>query len=168
MGRPPEADALIVGRHMGLPLQYESQKGERMIDIPRDDLVLMLEAGYVYLAMGKFNEARQVFEGIIGLAPKHEVPRVALANVLFAQKKYLPAIRILKEATELNPKSAFAYAHLGEALLFNGKKDEALKFLSISSSLEPTGKAGDFARSLAELVKKGYDPVQLKKVAWKK
>ena len=139
-----------------------------MIDIPRDDLVLMLEAGYVYLAMGKFSESRQVFEGIISLAPKHEVPRVALANVLFAQKKYLPAIRTLKEALELNPKSAFAHAHLGEAFLFNGKKEEALVELTEASKLEPQGKAGDFARSLADLIKKGYDPMQLRTEAKKK
>ena len=78
----------------------------------------MLEAGYIYLSMGRFKEAREVFEGVSVLVPKHEVPRVALANVLFAQKKFLNAIRVLKEAIRLNPKSSFAFSHLGEALLF--------------------------------------------------
>lgn len=134
-----------------------------MIDVARDDLVLMLEAGYIYLAMGKFSEARQVFEGLVALAPKHEVPQVGLANVFFAQKKYLPAIRTLKEAIRLNPKSAFAFAHLGEAFLFYGKKEEAVKALGYASKLEPRGKAGDFARSLAGLVGEGYDPVKLRR-----
>lgn len=134
-----------------------------MIDVPRDDMVLMLEAGYLYLAMGKYAEARQIFEGVSVLAPKHEVPRVGLSNVLFAQKKFLPAIRVLKEALKLRPDSAFAHAHLGEALLFYGKKDEALGELKEAAQLEPKGKAGDFARSLTELVKMGYDPVKLKK-----
>ncbi len=138
-----------------------------MIDVPRDDLVMMLEAGYIYLAMGKFSEAKQIFEGIITLAPKHEVPQVALANVLFAQKKYLQAIRILKEALELNPQSAFAHAHLGEALLFYGKRDQALQSLNRASQIEPTGKAGDFARSLSQLVSMGYDPVRLREEARK-
>ena len=129
-----------------------------MIDIPRDDLVLMLEAGYIYLAMGKFLEARHVFEGLIALVPKNEVPRVALANVLFAQKKFLPAIRTLKEAIKLNEESAFAHAHLGEALLFYGKKEQALEALAQASRLEVQGKCGDFARSLIELVKRGYSP----------
>lgn len=133
-----------------------------MIDVPRDDLVMMLEAGYIYLAMGKFSEAKQIFEGIIVLAPNHEVPQVALANVLFAQKKYLLAIRTLKDAIELNPKSAFAYAHLGEAFLFYGKKEKGVQALNKASGLEPKGKAGDFARSLAELVSLGYDPCQLR------
>ncbi len=90
------------------------------------------------------------------------MPHVALANVLFAQKKYLPAIRVLKEALELNDKSAFAHAHLGEALLFNGKKQEALKSLETASRLEPEGKAGEFARSLSQLINMGYDPVRLR------
>ncbi len=93
-----------------------------MIEVPRDDLALMLETGYIYLAMAKFSEARQVFEGLSILAPKHEVPHVAFANVLFAQRKFLPAIRTLKEAIKLNDKSAFAHAHLGEARSTQGPR----------------------------------------------
>ncbi|MBX7149079.1 tetratricopeptide repeat protein [bacterium] len=136
-----------------------------MIDVPRDDLVLMMEAGYIYLAMGKLSEARQVFEGISVLAPQNEIPLVAISNVYFAQKKYLQAIRTLKEAVELNPKSAFAKSHLGEAYLFYGKKDEAIETLNEASKLDPSGKPGDFARSLLELIKTGYDPVALTKQA---
>jgi tetratricopeptide (TPR) repeat protein len=138
-----------------------------MIDIPRDDLVLMLEAGYIYLAMGKFTEARQIFEGLTALAPKHDVPRVALANVLFAQKKFLPAIRTLKEAIKINKESAFAHAHLGEALLFYGKKELALESLQEALRLDPKGKCGDFARSLTELINQGYSPLQYREEAKK-
>lgn len=138
-----------------------------MIDVPRDDIVMMLEAGYIYLAMGKFSEAKQVFEGVISLNPEREIPRVALGNVFFAQKKYLAAIRILKEAIELNVNSAFAHAHLGESLLFYGKKDKALEELEQASQLETHGKAGDFARSLMQLINMGYDPVRFKEEAKK-
>lgn len=133
-----------------------------MIDVARDDLVLMLEAGYIYLAMLKFKEARQVFEGVEVLAPKHDVPQVAVANVLFAQGKYLEAIRVLKQAIKDNPKSAFAFSHLGESLLFYGKQDEARKALEKAAQLEPIGKAGDFARALVDLMEKGYDPVKFR------
>ncbi len=139
-----------------------------MIDVPRDDLVLMLEAGYIYLAMGKLSEAKQVFEGLVALAPTHEVPVVALGNVFFAQKKFLQAIRILKEAVELNPQSAFAHAHLGEAQLFYGKKDDALKTLAKAVNLDPKGATGEFARSLADLIGQGYDPVKFKEEAKEK
>lgn len=140
-----------------------------MIDVVRDDIIIMLEAGYIYLAMKKFKEARTLFEGICEIAPKHDVPAVAVANVYFAQGKYIEAIRTIKNTIKDNPNSAFAWAHLGEAQLFNGKRDEALESLKKSSDLEPAtdGKAGTFARSLIDLIKMGYDPVELRKASKK-
>lgn len=136
-----------------------------MIDVPRDDVVVMLEAGYIYLAMKRFKEARQVFEGICEIAPNHDVPTVALANVFFAQEKYMEAIRTLKGAIKDNPNSAFAHAHLGEAQMFYGKRDEARESLNKASKLEPSkdGKAGEFARSILHLMDIGYDPIKFKK-----
>lgn len=133
-----------------------------MIDVPRDDLVMMLEAGYIYLAMRKFKEAREVFEGVATLAPKHDIPQVALANVYFGQAKFLESIRTLKQALKDNPGSAFAMSHLGESQLFYGKRDEAYESLRKASELEPTGKSGDFARSLIKLMDEGYDPKGLR------
>ena len=129
-----------------------------MIDVPRDDLVLMMEAGYIYLAGGKLNEAKQVFEGVSVLKPKHEIPMVAIANVLFAQKKFPQAIKLLKEALKINPKSVFALSHLGESLLFSNKKEEALKILNQAVALDGQSSAGQFARSLIKLIEQGYDP----------
>ncbi len=140
-----------------------------MIDVVRDDIIIMLEAGYIYLAMKKYKEARALFEGICEIAPKHDVPAVAVANVYFAQGKFIEAIRTIKNTLKDNPKSAFAWAHLGEAQLFNGKKDEALESLKKSSELETetAGKSGTFARSLIDLIKMGYDPVELRKASKK-
>ena len=59
-----------------------------MIHVERDDLVILLEAGYIYLAMRKFTEAKNIFEGVSVLAPKHDIPIVAIANVYFAQTKF--------------------------------------------------------------------------------
>lgn len=140
-----------------------------MIDVAREDIIVMLEAGYIYLAMKKFKEARTLFEGICELTPKHEVPQVAVANVYFALGKYVEAIRTIKNTIKDNPNSAFAYSHLGEAQLFYGKRDEALESLKKAADLEPTadGKAGSFARSLIDLMKMGYDPVALRKASKK-
>lgn len=139
------------------------KKGEFMIDVERDDLVLMLEAGYIYLAMTKFKEALKVFEGVTLLAPKHDVPQVAVANVLFAQGKYLESIRLLKKAIKDKPDSAFAYSHLGESQLFYGKQEEAQESLKKAIELEPTGKSAEFAQSLLDLMAEGYDPVAYRK-----
>lgn len=140
-----------------------------MIDVPRDDVILMLEAGYMYLAMQRFAEAKKLFEGICELVPNHEVPLVALANSYFAQYKFLEAVRVLKKAVQANPKSAHAVAHLGEALLFNGKKDQAIEQLKLAMELDQNNPPldHDFAKSLLELIAQGYDPVEFRKEAKK-
>ena len=59
-----------------------------MIDLSTEDLRLMLEAGYLYLAMHRNKEAKEVFEGVCVLAPESDVPLVALGNAFFIEKKY--------------------------------------------------------------------------------
>lgn len=121
-------------------------------------LRVMLEAGYLYLAMKKFKESQGVFEGVAALAPASEVPLVGLGNVFFVQHKFDDALKVYDKALKLVPDSAFALAYLGEALFFKGDKAKALSALQKASSLDPDGKSGDFARSLIELVEKGFDP----------
>jgi tetratricopeptide (TPR) repeat protein len=138
-----------------------------VIDIPRDDVVVMLEAGYIYLAMKKFKEAKELFEGVCTLTPKHDVPQVALSCVYFTQTKFMEAIRILKQAIKDNPKSAFAYSHLGESQIFYGKREEAYESLRKAVALDPKGKSGEFAKSLIQLLDTGYDPKEYRE-AYKK
>jgi len=129
-----------------------------MIQVPSEDLRILLESGYLYLGMQRFKEAKEVFEGVVVLAPKSEVPLVALGNVHCVQGKFDQAIKTYKEALEIEPKSAFATAYLGEALFFRGDKEKAVEALEKASKMEPDGKSGDFARSLLDLIKKGFTP----------
>ena len=129
-----------------------------MINVPSEDLRVLLEAGYLYLGMQKYKEAKEVFEGIVILAPKSEVPLVALGNVLCVQGMFNEAIKTYEKATELQPDSPFVKAFLGEALLFSGKKDQAVGNLKEAAKLDPKGKSGDFARSLLDLIQKGFEP----------
>lgn len=139
--------------------------GGTMIDVPKDDVILMLEAGYIYLAMKRFKEARDLFQGVCELTPKHDVPRVALANVFFAQGKYLECIRTLKAAIKDKPDSAYAHAHLAEAQLFYGKKEDAIKTLEKTLELGTVSENGvkDFVENLKKLIADGYDPIELRK-----
>jgi tetratricopeptide (TPR) repeat protein len=137
-----------------------------MIPVPSEDLKIMMEAGYLYLGMQRYKEAQEVFEGVVALAPLSEVPLVALGNVFCVQGKFDQAIKTYQKALEVEPKSAFAKAYLGEAFLFKGHEKEALSTLEEASQLDAQGKSGDFARSLIDLIKKGFspDPAQLKKL----
>ncbi len=134
-----------------------------MIPIKSEDLQILMEAGYLLLGMFRYKEAQELFEGVTVLAPGSEVPWVALGNVHCVQGKFDQAITTYRKALEVEPKSAFAHAYLGEALLFKGERDKARNSLSEASQLDPKGKSGDFARSLLDLIAKGYapDPSQL-------
>ncbi len=129
-----------------------------MVPIAREDLIILMEGGYLYLRMGRFQEAREVFEGVSVLAPESDVPLVALGSVYFGQMKYDLAIKNYRKALGVKPDSAFARAYLGESLFFKGLKDEALTELQKAATLEPTGKSGDFARTLMDAIHKGFAP----------
>lgn len=131
-----------------------------MVPMPREDLIVLMEGGYIYLRMGRFEEARDVFEGVTVLAPESDVPIVATGSVFFAQMKYDQAIKSYKKALTLKPDSPLARAYLGESLFFKGKKEEATSELEKASMLDPTGKSGDFARALLDAIKKGFAPPQ--------
>ena len=81
-----------------------------MIPMPREDLIVMMEGGYIYLRMGRYEEARDVVEGISVLAPDSDIPLVALGGVFFAQMKYDQAIKTYQRALKIKPDSAFARA----------------------------------------------------------
>ena len=126
--------------------------------VNKEDLVLMMESGYIYLRLGKFAEALAIFEGVLSLSPESEVPIVAMGSVYFGQFKYDQAVSYYRKAIKKKPDSAFARAYLGESLFFQGKKEDALTELQKASDLEPKGKSGDFARVLLEAIKNGYNP----------
>ena len=122
------------------------------MEISREDLVLLMEGGYLYLRMGKFNEAKDVFEGVSVMAPESDVPWVALGSVFFGQHKFDQAIKNYRKALEKKPKSAFAHAYLGESLFFSGKMKEGLGSLKMAMNLDPKGKSGEFAKTLHDAI----------------
>lgn len=131
-----------------------------MINIDREYLGLMMEAGYILLGMQRFKEAREVFEGISVIVPESDIPLVALGSVEFCQGKFATAMKRYKEALKLNPASTYAKAYMGEALFFDGKKDDALSVLEEVAKTD-NGTAGNFARALLDAIKKGFDPNML-------
>lgn len=129
-----------------------------MIQFDPYNLAVMVEAGFVYLGMQRFREATEVFEGVHALVPENDIPIVALGNVEFCRGQLAKAVRHYKNALKANPDSVFAKVYLGEALLFEGKKDEGLGLLSEVKRTDSRGAAGGFAISLLDAVKDGFEP----------
>ncbi|MBN1282898.1 MAG: hypothetical protein JXA24_03910 [Proteobacteria bacterium] len=128
-----------------------------MVHIDQKHLTVMMEAGYVYLGMRRFKEARAVFEGLCVLAPDSDVPLVALGNVDFCENRVPHAIKSYEQALKLDPESVFAKVYLGEALIFAGKKDEGVSLLKEVGRADRGG-AGQFANALLDALKQGFEP----------
>jgi tetratricopeptide (TPR) repeat protein len=116
-----------------------------------EELAFLMEAGFLYRDLQKHQEARDVFKGVRALAPKSEVPEVALGTVAFQQGNFEAAEKHYRRALELNPRSAWAYAHLGELVLFQADKDQARTYLKTALDLDPRGDYGKLARALLDL-----------------
>ena len=109
---------------------------------------MLMEAGFICREAKKFQEARDLFAGVRALLPKSDAPEVALGTVFFSQSDFDTAIAQYQRALEKNPRSAYAYAHLGEAYLFKLEKDKARSFLQKAIELDARGTSGALARRL--------------------
>jgi tetratricopeptide (TPR) repeat protein len=121
-----------------------------IVEVPQKEVILLLEAGYLYMELGKNKEAEDVFQGVSALIPHSEVPQMALGHLFFSMGRFNPALKAHQKAVELNPESAVAHASVAETLFFLRKHGEAVAALDKAIELDPDGSAGQFARSLKE------------------
>jgi tetratricopeptide (TPR) repeat protein len=129
-----------------------------LVPVAKQQAMILLEAGYIWLDMGKFDKAKDVFAGAAALMPKSEVPQLALGALEFAQGRHDKALQAYRAAQRLAPQSALPRAHAGEALLFMGKVPEALKELKAAMDLEPEGDGARLARALVDAKDAGVLP----------
>ena len=121
-----------------------------LVDVPQPEAALLLEAGYLYMEMGKPKDAEEVFAGVAALLPKSDVPLVALGNLEFSQGRFQRALTHHTAALKVKPSSALAQAHVGEALLWLKRVDEGVKALNKAVQMEPDGMPAKFAKALLE------------------
>jgi|SRR5579863_4454915 len=121
------------------------------IAISNDELAFLVEAGLIYRDARNFQAARDVFTGVKALYPTHDFPEVFLGTVEFQQSNFDRAEAHYRKALELNPRSALAYAYLGEAFLFRKDKETARTHCKTAISLDPLGSSGKLARRLLEM-----------------
>ncbi|MBX5483692.1 MAG: tetratricopeptide repeat protein [Myxococcaceae bacterium] len=129
-----------------------------LVPLTRHQAQVLLEAGYVWMDMGQFDKAKEVFAGAAALMPRSEVPQLALGTLEFAQGRHDKALQAYRAAQRLAPKSALPRAHAAEALLFMGKTDEALKEIKAALEIEPGGDGAKLAQALLEAKEAGALP----------
>jgi tetratricopeptide (TPR) repeat protein len=117
----------------------------------KDEISFLLEAGIIYRDAKNYQAAREVFTGVKALLPQRDLPEILLGTVEFQQGNFKAAESCYQKALELNPRSAFAYAHLGEARLFGKDKEKARDHFKSAIALDPLGEFGKMARRLMEM-----------------
>jgi len=117
----------------------------------RDEIAFLLEAGLVYRDSGRFTEARDVLNGLRALLPRNDSVAVVFGTVSFQQGDFDGAFRHYMRALEFNPRSAYAYAHLGELEIFRNDRARAAAHLKQAIKLDPRGLYGTLARRLLDL-----------------
>jgi tetratricopeptide (TPR) repeat protein len=135
-----------------------AQDIQGLVPVSRDEVVILLEAGYVLMDMGRFDHAREVFGGAAALLPKSEVPHLALGTLEFAQGHHDKALQQYRKAQQIAPKSGLPRAHAGEALLFLNKPAEAVKELKAAIQIDPDGDGARLALALLEAKEAGALP----------
>ncbi|AEI65874.1 MULTISPECIES: tetratricopeptide repeat protein [Myxococcaceae] len=135
-----------------------SEISNSLVPLGRQQARVLLEAGYLWLDMGHFDKAKEIFSGAAALMPRSEVPQLALGAVEFSQGRHDKALQAYRVAQRLAPQSALPRAHAGEALLFMGKVPEALKELKAAMDLDPDGDGARLAQSLIQAKEAGVLP----------
>lgn len=122
-----------------------------LVPVTKQQAVLLLEAAYLWMDLGKFDHARELLGGAIVLMPRSEVPHIAMGTLEFNQGRYEKALQAFRRAQQLAPRASLPRAHCGEALLFMGKGNEAMKELKVALELEPGSDGARFARALIDM-----------------
>jgi tetratricopeptide (TPR) repeat protein len=129
-----------------------------LVPVAKQQAMILLEAGYIWLEMGKYDKAKDVFSCAAVLMPKSEVPQLALGSLEFAQGRHDKALQAYRAAQRLAPNSALPRAHAAEALLFMNKVPEAMKELKAAMELEPESDGARFAQALVQAKEVGALP----------
>ncbi len=128
----------------------DSERIQGLIEVEQAEVVLLLEAGSLYLEMEKVREAEEIFAGVAALLPHSDVPLICLGNLHFSRGRFERALKFHREALAREASSALAQAHIGEALLQLKRKDEAKAALKRASEMDPDGDAGRFAEAILD------------------
>lgn len=127
-----------------------------LVEVSKQEAQILLEAGYLYMEMGDFQAAQEIFEGCVSLLPRSDAPSVGLGNLLVTQGKHQEAIKAYQNAIKISPESATAHAFLGEVLMLQGQTQQGQQSLQKAIELSPEGAPpAELAQSLLKAAQEG-------------
>lgn len=121
---------------------------------PQDEIAFLMESGVICREALRIAEAEDIFKGVRALLPSSETPEVMLGTVRFHAGDLDGAIKHFQRALAIQPNSALALAHLGEAQIYKLDRAGATASLEKALKLDPRGETGAMVRGLLELLAK--------------
>jgi predicted Zn-dependent protease len=118
-----------------------------------EQMRVMLESGLVLREAGRLEEAEKIFAGVRELAPRSDVPLVALSSIAARRQNFDEALRLCEEALRLAPESVFARVNRAEILLYQKKRDEAESELKEIIENNPDSPHARTAQSLLDVMR---------------
>ena len=95
------------------------------------------------------SEAAEWFERVLELAPSDEAALVSLARIYFDQGRFDKADRLFTHATVIEPRSAAAWAGLGQTALAEGDHRRAVESLEQALAIDPGGAQAHYPLAMA-------------------
>jgi Flp pilus assembly protein TadD len=121
---------------------------KRVKQATKKDLGNLVEAGLACCTARRFPEARTLFLRVKELDPAQPLGEIGLGSVCFSEGDFATAIGHYRSALKLNPRSAYAYALLGESQIFQLEHANARVSLRRASEMDPRGPYGQLAQDL--------------------
>lgn len=124
----------------------------RVNQATKEQLSNLVEAGLACCTARRFPEARTLFLRVKELDPAQPLGEIGLGSVCFSEGDFATAIGHYRSALKVNPRSAYAYALLGESQIFKGEHANARVSLRRASEMDPRGPYGKLAQHLLRLL----------------
>ena len=127
------------------------------INLTPEQMASLLLVGHNYFQSGKYNAARNIFEGIQVMDPLNPYPSAILGSMFQQEGKCEEAIASFTTSLQIYPEDIHTLTNRGECYLNLGKFPEAAEDLKKAITLDPDQKnpAANRARLLAALTLEG-------------
>ena len=122
----------------------------RQVQPASEELRIVLETGLYLRDAERYDEAEEVFRGLMVLLPDSDLPRVALGTVEMMRGRLAEALAAYEEALRVCPFSSYARVHRAEALLLQRRRAEAEAELNRVITNDPSSPYSRVARTLLD------------------